>query len=436
MNELACPAVKKDFSWLKMRLDWLIFLPADIILINLVFVLGFLIRFGSLTGGGFASYLECAPVLSLIYLVLFLAAGIYKRRFPTYWDLFQRLAIAILLGALCVATLLYMFRQAWSEFPSSVVLITCPLGLFVFFMVKAFLLRWLGRIRRRVVILGRNELPHYLRQSSATVETRYISSIDELGQDTDIDEIVICKHVDTVEELNLLGYLALKLRINFVLSPQVYAELLSRNIIAENYIKFITTFWGKKAEHEEFLIRCFDIAGSIFFILLTAPVMMMACLLVKLTSRGPVFYTQKRAGKDGRIFVMYKFRTMVNDAEQMNGLTPAVKNDPRVTFAGRLFRKTRVDELPQLFNVLIGQMSLVGPRPENVPRIKEHEALRGLRLAVKPGITGLAQIRGGYHLDPRHKRKFDCLYIQNRSFALNMYVLVKTIPIVLSCTGV
>ena len=158
-------------------------------------------------------------------------------------------------------------------------------------------------------------------------------------------------------------------------------------------------------------------------------------LLVKLTSSGPVLYKQTRVAKDGKLFTMVKFRTMMDDAEKHSGPILASSKDPRVTPIGRFLRVTRLDELPQLFNVLAGDMSLVGPRPERPYFVRRHQVLRELRLAVKPGLTGLAQIKNAYHLHPRHKIKYDYLYIQRRSFMLNLYILSKTIPVMLKRKG-
>jgi lipopolysaccharide/colanic/teichoic acid biosynthesis glycosyltransferase len=165
------------------------------------------------------------------------------------------------------------------------------------------------------------------------------------------------------------------------------------------------------------------------------PVMFFTAVLVKITSPGPVLYKQKRVGKNGRIFTLYKFRTMVNHAEKVWGFIPATQDDERVTPIGKFLRRTHFDELPQLINVMKGEMSLVGPRPENVYRVNMHASLRGARLLVKPGITGLAQIRAFYDLKPEHKLRYDYLYIQKRSFFLNAYILLQTIPVVLLRKG-
>jgi lipopolysaccharide/colanic/teichoic acid biosynthesis glycosyltransferase len=180
----------------------------------------------------------------------------------------------------------------------------------------------------------------------------------------------------------------------------------------------------------EVFIRAFDIVGSVVMLLLAAPVMVFVALLIKLSSVGPILYKQRRVGERGRFFTLYKFRTMVNNAEKHTGPVWAAREDNRVTSVGKVLRRTRLDELPQLFNVLKGDMSLVGPRPERPYFVKQHKALQGIRLAVKPGITGLAQVRGCYDLKPEHKLKYDYLYIQKRSFLLNLYILLQTIPVI------
>jgi lipopolysaccharide/colanic/teichoic acid biosynthesis glycosyltransferase len=182
-------------------------------------------------------------------------------------------------------------------------------------------------------------------------------------------------------------------------------------------------------------IRVFDIVGSFIMLAIVSPVMMLTAVLIKTTSSGPVLFKQRRVGKDGKIFVLYKFRTMVNDAEKSTGPVWATKDDERVTWLGKILRRTRLDEFPQLFNVLRGDMELVGPRPERPFFVRRHRALQGIRLAVRPGITGLAQVRAFYDLKPEHKLKYDYLYIQKKSFLFNAYILLMTIPVIMLRRG-
>lgn len=185
----------------------------------------------------------------------------------------------------------------------------------------------------------------------------------------------------------------------------------------------------------ELLIRLLDLVGSLFILICTLPFMFVAAMAIKLTSRGPVLYRQERVGKGGRLFNLYKFRTMINDAERHVGPVLASKDDNRVTSVGRILRRMRLDELPQLYNILRGDMSLVGPRPERLFFVQRHKALQGVRLVVKPGLTGLAQIRSFYDLKPAHKVKYDYIYIQNRSLLLNIYILLQTVPVLFAKKG-
>lgn len=185
----------------------------------------------------------------------------------------------------------------------------------------------------------------------------------------------------------------------------------------------------------EVLIRILDVVGSLIILALTLPIMLAAALLVKLTSGGPVLYMQERVGKAGQVFTLYKLRTMVDGAESHLGPVWAARDDDRVTPVGRILRRMRLDELPQLYNILAGDMSLVGPRPERPFFVERHEVLQGVRLSVKPGLTGLAQVRSFYDLKPAHKARYDNLYIQHRSLLLNLYILLLTIPVVLTRKG-
>ena len=180
--------------------------------------------------------------------------------------------------------------------------------------------------------------------------------------------------------------------------------------------------------------RALDIATSSAMLVALAPIMILTAVVVRLTSKGCIFFAQERSGLNGRVFHVYKFRTMITNAEQRSGPVLAIANDPRITKAGKFLRKTRLDELPQLVNVLKGEMSLVGPRPERPHFVKELSAeFHGYeaRLAVKPGITGLAQVCGGYSSTADHKLKFDLMYIHNQSLMLDLWILFKTVAVVL-----
>jgi lipopolysaccharide/colanic/teichoic acid biosynthesis glycosyltransferase len=340
----------------------------------------------------------------------------------------------LFLGTLLSITFIYVFRIKWGAFPTSVFIISYFINLFLIFKVNRHILKFKKKIKKKVVVIGEGDVDDIVTKK-ADIERRKIDEIEELIKYKDIDEIVICENMQNKENLNLLIYLLQKLKIDVVFSPSSYLALLPEKINGNDSIYLLSTFIGKKPDVEEFLIKSLDLTGSTLTLLISMPIMILISLLVKISSPGPVLYKQQRVGKDGKIFTLYKFRTMVKDAEKTLGPVLASRDDPRVTKVGKLLRTTRSDELPQLFNVLRGDMSLVGPRPERPHFVKQHKALRQMRLAVKPGLTGLAQIRSFYDLKPRHKIKYDYLYIQRRSLPLNLYILAKTIPVILSKKG-
>ena len=178
--------------------------------------------------------------------------------------------------------------------------------------------------------------------------------------------------------------------------------------------------------------RCLDIVVSFLMIILAFPVMLLTALAVKLYDGGSAIYKQKRLTLDGREFYVYKFRSMRMDAEKDGVARLASENDERITPVGKLIRMMRIDELPQLWNVLIGDMSLVGPRPERPEIAAEYENWLPQfksRLKVKAGLTGYAQIYGKYNTTPYDKLKLDLTYIQNYSFVLDLKLLLLTVKI-------
>lgn len=185
--------------------------------------------------------------------------------------------------------------------------------------------------------------------------------------------------------------------------------------------------------------RVLDILFSSLLLLLLLPVFAVVALAVRAASLGPMIYRQKRVGKDGVTFVVYKFRTMVEDAEAQTGAVLASEHDARVTPLGRWLRCYRLDELPQLFNILRGDMSFVGPRPERPEFVETFAAtIPGYRerLKVKPGVTGLAQVHGEYHTSPEMKLRYDLAYIYNHSFLMDLTIALETVKIMLTRRGV
>ncbi len=187
----------------------------------------------------------------------------------------------------------------------------------------------------------------------------------------------------------------------------------------------------------KFIKRAFDIMVALTIGLICAIPMAIIAVVIRLDSPGPAIFRQERLGKDGVPFIMYKFRSMYIDAES-DGPQWARKNDCRVTRAGRILRDTRLDELPQLWNIFTGSMSLVGPRPERSFFYDHFETyIHGFRnrLAVKPGLTGLAQVNGGYNLTPEEKILYDMEYIEKQSAWLDLRCIFKTLKLIFTHEG-
>ncbi|MDY7544703.1 TIGR03013 family PEP-CTERM/XrtA system glycosyltransferase [Glaciimonas sp. Gout2] len=190
-----------------------------------------------------------------------------------------------------------------------------------------------------------------------------------------------------------------------------------------------------------FFKRFFDILTSVILLIFTAPIMLLAALCIFIEDRAPIFYQQERVGKDGDCFMVIKFRSMRNDAEQSGKPQWASSNDPRITRVGSIIRKLRIDELPQILNVLKGEMSFVGPRPERpyfVRQLSKEILFYNVRHSVKPGITGWAQVRYQYGSsveDAIQKLQYDLYYVKNNSLFLDILILIDTLRVVLFGAG-
>jgi sugar transferase (PEP-CTERM system associated) len=228
-----------------------------------------------------------------------------------------------------------------------------------------------------------------------------------------------------------------------VLDGNSFYEMLTGKLV----VKAINPSWlifsdgFRKSRTERLLKRSADLLLACLMLIVLFPLIVVIALLIKLDSKGPVIFSQERVGQNGKIYEVHKFRSMVEDAEKISGPVWAQDDDHRITRVGKIIRKLRMDELPQLWNVLKGEMSFVGPRPEREHFVKELEGLIPYykeRHTVKPGITGWAQVSYGYGAsvdDAIEKLNYDLFYIKNMSFFMDLMIVLKTIKIVLFLKG-
>lgn len=182
---------------------------------------------------------------------------------------------------------------------------------------------------------------------------------------------------------------------------------------------------------EKSIKRLIDIVISLIVLVLFLPVWILVAILIKLTSKGPILFIQNRPGQYGKIFKIYKFRTMKPGSEKMIKGKEVMNDDDRVTVIGKFLRRSKIDEIPQVINVIRGEMSLVGPRPERISSLEEYDDNIKKRLNMKPGMTGLAQVSGNIYLNLQDRYKFDVYYVENFSLWLDIKIIKRTFGVLL-----
>lgn len=317
----------------------------------------------------------------------------------------------------------------------------------------------------KILILGAGELAKYI--AEIVPDDHNIHSYVRFVACTDgnpvVDPDLIVGHINNIDQI-VLDYRPQKLivalterRGNLPLKELMHSKLRGIDVLeATTYFEqtvgclmvekmqpssFVYTHRFRMTPFMRSYKRLIDLALSSFGLLLTAPLFPLIAAAIKIDSPGPVFYKQLRVGEGEVEFFVYKFRTMTQDAEKSTGAVWAQKDDPRVTRVGQFMRKTRIDEIPQLINVLKGEMSLIGPRPERmafVDRLKETIPFYSTRHFVKPGVTGWAQVRypyGASDEDALEKLRYDLYYIKNYSILLDFRIVLDTIRVVTSGFG-
>jgi exopolysaccharide biosynthesis polyprenyl glycosylphosphotransferase len=276
----------------------------------------------------------------------------------------------------------------------------------------------------------------------------WLGSADELPrilQEVQVDDVLLLspatwKDILVDRLLRLPARQSTEERPRLLVVPSMYDILVGRVSSLQLHDVPVIEVLKNPQEDLEFLIKGIldkGIAGLL--LMLSLPLLGLAAVLIKVTSLGPVLYCQQRVGQGGKEFTLYKLRTMVDGAEQETGPVLAGPEDERVTWIGRFLRDSRIDEIPQLFNVLNGTMSLVGPRPERPEFVGEFlRTIPGYaeRFQVKPGLSGLAQVDGEYHTTPEYKLKYDLAYIYNHSLWLDMRIMTETVKVMLTRRGV
>jgi len=422
---------------------WLIGL-VDISLVNLGLYLSFMFTGSELQGYQVGPLLLLLPSISVFTVLLFNNLGLYSHQRSDFMVVFRALLTGVIGLALFSILFAFMTRAFIFQRLVFVAATMIQLILLLGWRILYWRLEYWIQGQKRLLLIGSGEdadlalekirkMPRGLFKVIKTVDPQNLDTLaDSLNQ---VDAVMIAGNLD----LELKSWI---IRLSFSRTREVF-------IIPELY-EIILTRASMTQLHDTPVIECREMRLSfvqLFFkrlmdlsiaLLMTIPaliVLVPLIIAVKITSPGPVIFAQERVGMHNRPFILYKLRSMIAEAEDQSGPVFATEEDDRVTAVGRFLRKTRLDELPQLFNVLRGDLSIVGPRPERpffVKQFSEQMPDYELRHLVKPGITGLAQVAGYYATNTHDKLRYDLYYVTDYSFFLDLRILLLTIPTLLN----
>jgi len=461
------------------KTEKIIILLSDFITINLAWVVFFYLRVET---GWFKILVMPEVLLPMIvvyvyWLVVFTFVGMYRTWFASSrFDEISTLFKSTFVGIFILFFLIYLDDYVHGVESSSRILIfiywamlfaSTSFGrLFIRSLQRTLLIKGIGR--KCAVIVGFNpkanevhdqilehpalgiDVEAYIAVNPDNVGKSY-KNIKARGAVDQLLDIVIKSHSTEViialekEDHNLLVEVISRLEykgIGLKIVPDLYEILSGQARTSQIYgIPLIDIMPELMPEWEKKLKRIIDVLVSFTILLVTFPVSIISAIAIKLDSKGPVFFGQKRSGVNSSNFRMVKFRSMFKDAEKNTGPVWSQKNDPRVTRVGKVMRRLRIDEIPQMYNVLKGEMSLVGPRPERpffVEKLSEEIPYYKRRLKVRPGITGWAQVKHKYDEnieDVKVKLRYDLFYIENMSIRMDFKILMRTMYVVLFGKG-
>lgn len=421
----------------------LLILLADVLVIEASYVMTMTLRMGAaIPAENFNAYLNVSPWINIVSVIVFYIFDLYNNW--TKRDLFHvmvRLTSAMMVNTVLTISIIYITRNTavprsvvlGNFFPETLMLAACR---YLIWRVSQK-----RQKKKQVMVIGEGEedVIHSTGNFRELAQSRYVLHSRHPIQNSRQLQALLDAHpeVDVVAAKTQLFRKSGMLEVCFnafkeiLIIPDILNILLktAKLQILDDKLLFNLNHFNISPIKKN-VKRVFDLLAAAGLLMLLSPLMLVIAVLIPLTSAGPVFYRQERLGENNKKFQIIKFRSMIQNAESKTGPTLASTNDPRITRFGAFLREYRLDELPQLFNVIKGDMSIVGPRPEReffVSRYLETVPFYRYRMLMKPGITGLAQVLGKYSTTVEGKLQYDLMYISSYSLLLDLRILMETV---------
>ena len=432
----------------------------DIVFVNLSFLLSFYLRFQNFPRHYLSEYFRLIPFISILTIVILHFYDLYSNQLKkNMLDIFYSFIPASFIVVILSVSLSYFFQTY--AVPRSVFIITVlvMIPLMILWRYISILLEKKISKPQTIVIIGegkevvtmleniktgtnggynlvgtiiRKKLDtEQLKEFNFNIKTGFTNLISEIKK-LSPDMVFVSGKINEKYKKEIFHESIIE-NWKISLLPGIYEIILAGSEMEQ--IGELPIYEIRKLNENGYcyIKRLFDIITASIGLIISLPLTIPVALVIKLESRGPIIFTQDRIGKNGNVFSLYKFRTMIKNAEKRTGPVLSDKNDSRVTKAGKILRKTRIDEIPQLYNVLKGDMSLIGPRPERphfVDKYEEEIDNYKYRHQIMCGITGLAQVYGYYSSDPEEKLRLDLLYANKHNLFLDLKILLHTIKVV------
>jgi exopolysaccharide biosynthesis polyprenyl glycosylphosphotransferase len=438
----------------------------DGVLVNAAIVGAFFVRFsGELPEFNFSAYAALWPLITAVFIMAGYIYGLYEpERTQNAWNVTRAVLQAVTLGTILIAAVAFFAGPRFFSFSRLAIVIGWffELVAMVGWRLAALRLTPIHWPEQRVLIVGTDEVALELASELAQRAEWGYRVVGLVARDAEDEAAMSGGPIPVVGVVRDTALIVERYDVNrmIIASPIAQRESIEQialesdvrvEVVPELYEIFIGTVDSTVSDIPLMQItssgppawfvpakRIMDVFFALVLLLILSPLLALMALGVLISMGRPVFFTQERVGKDLRSFNVVKFRTMVRDAEKETGPVLATEDDPRITPLGRFMRRYRIDELPQLLNILLGEMSFVGPRPERpefvrnlileIPPYRE-------RFRVKPGATGLAQVNGSYATTPERKLKYDLIYMYHHNLLMDVQIVAETVRVVLTGRG-